>query len=174
MDFTEACHTLRMWIEDSDGQSITLASGKQSCFFSLETYEEEDLKRIEADFEFVLPEPYRYLMLTVGAAVLFDSEANPTSRIEFHQLDEIRQKHPSWITDPQDIFTRFLPIAVDQGLSEVAMFLLKGSEPHNFLVTSQESAPEGWDNMGEEPKLYSTLESWLMEMVETEGQMQRH
>ena len=175
MDFTEACQTLRMWIDESDGQPITLPSGNQSCFFSLETFEQADLQRYEIDFGTKLPEPLHFLMLTVGAAILFDSDSDPPTRIEIHQLDEIRLKYPAWMENPQDLFTRFLPIAADQGLAEVGMFLLKCPEPYNFMVVNQKQSPEGWEDMVKQsPGITTTLESWIIEMVQTEGRMQPH
>ena len=69
-----------------------------------------------------------------------------------------------------------MPVAVDQRLQEVAAFHFLADSPQNFVVMSHEYSLDEVheDPVDDRPGWWTTLEDWLVAMVECRGRFDPH
>jgi len=163
MTFYEACAWLARAVDEDP-----------ATFGPLRRFTPVELIDLEHQLGYRLPVALQALLQAVGAGTVFRDEHGA---IDILDPTDVYARFEDSFDDPgRWIGPRVMPVAVDQRLQEVAAFHFLVDSPHNFVVMSHEYYLDEVheDPVDDRPGWWTTLEEWLVTMVECRGRFDPH
>ena len=176
MTYNEALDQLHSWCKQSEGSIITLPSGREHSFLVTKKFNSMQFEFFEKLLQCKLPEAYKKFLMKIGAGLFFDIGDNGSGGIEILAPDRIKPAYWDSFENVNDwIGKKVLPVGFDQSLQEHAAYILSWQPPKNFIVMSHEYYLDELEEHGDDPpgKVYS-FEEWIIEAVETQGDLNVH
>jgi len=155
--YESAIAQLALWVDQSDGNELTIPSGRRCRFKSIKVYSPEYLGELELRYAMGIPTNFKYFLSTLGACYLFFGSDNPRSGLEIFRIDDVC----ATISTSSNTFERFLPVGIDHS-QRIALVLGVNSVLYEFP-----SLPDKWDELLPAYASSATpFDSWIVRKVQ--------
>lgn len=176
MNYDEALEQLSKWCKQSNGLIITLPSGREHTFLVTTKFNSMQFEGFEKLLQCKLPEAYKKFLLKIGSGLFFNLGDNASGGIEILAPDRIKSAYQySFENVDEWIGKKVLPVGFDQNLQEHAAYVFSLPAPNNFIVMSHEYYIDELEEYDDDlPGKVFSFEEWIIEAVETQGDLNIH